>query len=226
MLSDSKGKLLNKYVKDYVLFDLETTGISCNVDQVVEISAIKVINEEVVEEFSTLVNPGMHIPFMASDVNGITDDMVADAPDFRMALVDFIEFIGDLPLVGHNINSFDMKFIYRDCEKYYGKTIDNDYIDTLKYAKKCLPGQRGYKLVDLASHYDISTKGAHRALNDCRMNQKVFHLLSKEKLVDEAMEDGLKECPRCGSIMKRRSGRFGVFLGCTGYPDCRYTENI
>lgn len=111
MLSDNRGKLLNEYVKDYVIFDLETTGTSCYTDQVVEISAIKVLDEKIVEEFSTLVNPGIPIPYYASIVNGITDDMVSDAVSFDVALADFVNFIGDLPLVGHNIHSFDMKFI-------------------------------------------------------------------------------------------------------------------
>ena len=65
-------------LKDYVLFDLETTGLSPDTDAIIEISALKVIDGEVVDEFSTLVNPCMHIPYMASSVNGITDDMVQD----------------------------------------------------------------------------------------------------------------------------------------------------
>ncbi len=76
MLTNKAGKRLIKYVPDYVLFDLETTGLSCRNDEVIEISALKVKDGSVEDEFSTLVNPGMPIPFMASEVNGITDDMV------------------------------------------------------------------------------------------------------------------------------------------------------
>ncbi|MDE6740660.1 MAG: DNA polymerase III subunit epsilon, partial [Lachnospiraceae bacterium] len=72
MLSRKPGKKLNTYVSDYVVFDLETTGVSCNSDDVVEISAIKVIDGEVVDEFTTLVNPGRTIPYHSSEVNGIT----------------------------------------------------------------------------------------------------------------------------------------------------------
>ena len=109
MLTNKAGKRLIKYVPDYVLFDLETTGLSCRNDEVIEISALKVKDGSVEDEFSTLVNPGMPIPFMASEVNGITDDMVKDSPDFKTALGQFIEFAGDFVLVGHNIVSFDMK---------------------------------------------------------------------------------------------------------------------
>ena len=110
-LSSKPGKKLNTYTPDYVIFDLETTGTSCQSDEVVEISAVKVIDGKVVDEFSTLVNPGMPIPYYASEVNGITDDMVADNPNFEDALCEFLEFTGDAVLVGHNIHTFDMKFI-------------------------------------------------------------------------------------------------------------------
>ena len=86
MLGNTKGRLLNKYVPDYVLYDLETTGISCNYDEVIEISAIRVRNGSVDEEFSSLVNPGRPIPYAASSVNHITDDMVAGSPDFAEVL--------------------------------------------------------------------------------------------------------------------------------------------
>ena len=77
--------------------------------------------------------------------------------------------------------------------------------------------------MDLADYYDISSDGAHRALNDCRMNQQVFECLKKE------MEDpakALKKCPKCGNIMIKRKGKFGMFWGCRSYPGCKYTENI
>lgn len=225
MLSAKGGKLLNTYVSDYVVFDLETTGISVIKDEVVEISAVKVVNGEVVEEFSTLVNPCMHIPVYASDVNGITDDMVADAPTFDKALKGFLDFVGDGILVGHNIHSFDMRFICRDAQKYYGKTVGNDYIDTLKIAQVYLPKLRHLSLTDLAQHYGIDAAGAHRALNDCRMNQKIFECLAKEMANPSEAAKSVRKCPRCGCILKLRSGRYGDFWGCTGYPGCRYTEN-
>ncbi len=123
MLSSKPGKKINDYVKEYVVFDLETTGSSCTSDEVVEISAVKVSGGNVVNEFTTLVNPQMPIPFWATDVNGITDDMVLGAPTFDVALKDFLEFVGDMILVGHNIHTFDMKFVCRDAQKYFGKTM-------------------------------------------------------------------------------------------------------
>ena len=76
MLGKKKGKQRNEYVPDYVLYDLETTGISSLYDEVIEISAVKVRNGKIVDEFSELVNPGRHIPYAASKVNNISDKMV------------------------------------------------------------------------------------------------------------------------------------------------------
>ena len=226
MLADRQGRLLTSYVSDYVVFDLETTGISCTKDDIVEISAISVKDSKIVDEFSTLVNPLRPIPYYASRVNNITDDMVADSPVFEDVLPRFLEFIGNSVLVGHNIHSFDLKFLYRYCKAFYGRTLGNDYIDTLILSRTHLPNIRHHSLTDIALHYDIDTVGAHRALNDCVMNQKIYEKLKSEKDNGDGSSVALKLCPRCGNILKKRNGKFGIFWGCMSYPDCRYTENF
>lgn len=227
MLGNKKGKMIYGYVPDYVLFDLETTGTSCIYDEVIEISAVKVRSGKVVEEFSQLVNPKRPIPYAASMVNHISDEMVANEPDFGQVLPEFLTFAGDDILVGHNIQTFDMKFLYRDCERLFQQKLTNDYVDTLRVAKLCFPEWRHRRLSDLAEHYGISTRGAHRALTDCKMNQQVFEYLAKEleKMPAAKKQSKEKSCPECGLPMKKRNGRFGEFWGCTGYPDCRHTEN-
>lgn len=174
MIGRRKGQMINKYVPDYVVFDLETTGVSWKKDRIIEISAVKVLDGKVVDEFSELVNPDCSIPYYASRVNGIFDDMVCDARTFDEVLPDFIDFIGDSILVGHNIHAFDMKFLYRECRDIYGETLTNNYVDTLYLSRKRVPELPHHKLVDMAEYFDISTEGAHRALKDCRMNQEVF----------------------------------------------------
>ena len=228
MLGNTQGKLLNEYIEDYVVFDLETTGVSPYNDEVIEISAVKARKGKVVEEFSELVNPKRTIPFAASRVNNITDDMVSDALFFDEVLRNFLKFVGEDVLVGHNIQSFDMKFIYRDCERYFHQLITNDYVDTLILAKRCFPEWRHRRLGDLADYYGISTQGAHRALADCRMNQRVFELLGKEMNTEKkkTLDSNVKTCPLCNLPLKKRNGRYGEFWGCTGFPNCRYTENI
>ena len=228
MLGNTQGKLLNEYIEDYVVIDLETTGVSPYNDEVIEISAVKARKGKVVEEFSELVNPQRTIPFAASRVNNITDDMVSDAPFFDEVLRHFLKFVGEDVLVGHNIQSFDMKFIYRDCERYFHQLITNNYVDTFILAKRCFPEWRHRRLGDLADYYGISTQGAHRALADCRMNQRVFELLGKEMNTEKkkTLDSNVKTCPLCNLPLKKRNGRYGEFWGCTGFPNCRYTENI
>lgn len=229
----NKGKRLHKYVKDYVVFDLETTGVNPERDSIIEISAVKVGNGKTIGEYSTLVNPGCHIPAAATAVNGIRDDMVADAPQEGEAMEGFLEFIGGSILVGHNIHTFDMNFAYDAVLRALGKELDNDYVDTLYMARSCLPGLSHYRLTDICEYFHIAVEGAHRALNDCRMNQRCYEELGKiweaQKQKREAEgnspepEEG-QVCPLCGGILYLRKGRYGKFYGCGNFPSCRFTK--
>lgn len=222
MLGNKRGNKRTMYVPDYVVFDLETTGTSCKTDRIIEISAIKVVKGKVEDEFSSLVNPECPIPYYASQINGITDQMVENEQTLEEVLPEFLDFIGDSVLVGHNIHSFDMKFIYRECSDIYEQVPGNDYIDTLALARTCLPELSHHKLTDLADYFNISKKGAHRALNDCRMNQAVYEKLGK---LYANVKSRSQSCPLCGNILVLRNGKFGKFYGCNGYPNCRYTKN-
>lgn len=213
-----RGKRLAKYIPDYVVFDLETTGVSWMKDSIIEISAVKVRQGKIVDTFSTLVDPERSIPWQASSVNGITDEMVAGAPKLTEALTDFLKFVGDEVLVGHNIHTFDMKFIYKAAEELLGQDVENDYLDTLSMARSCLPELAHHKLVDLADYFHISSEGAHRALNDCMMNQQCFEEMAK---IQEKVP--MKLCPKCGGELVKRKGKFGEFYGCSNYPGCRHT---
>lgn len=124
-------------------------------------------------------------------MNGITNAMVAEAPAFSHVLAEFLDFAEGLVLVGHNIARFDMKFIWRDAEQYFGEIPQNNYVDTLQVARKHLPKMDHHRLVDLAEYYGISSEGAHRALNDCYMNQKVYECMVAE--MREAHQKRLEE---------------------------------
>ncbi len=221
-MPNSKGRQRIEYLADYVVFDLETTGTSCETDRVVEIAAIRVKNGQIDEEFTALVNPGCPIPYRASQVNGITDETVENEPMFDQILPRFLEFAGDLPLVGHNICTFDLKFIYRDCEQYLGKIPGNDYVDTLRLSRLCLPKLKHHALTELAGYYGIPSAGAHRALADCRMNQAAYEKLGELMRAEPSL---IKRCPKCGDALVKRKGKYGQFWGCNGYPECKYTRN-
>lgn len=105
-------------------------------------------------------------------------------------------------------------------------SITNDYIDTLQLSRLYLPQLDHHKLSDVASYYNISTAGAHRALADCKMNQRIFECLKEEMENPSEETRTVRKCPKCGNALKKRSGKFGEFWGCMSYPNCRYTENV
>ena len=147
----------------------------------------------------------------------------SDAPDIKTVMAQFMEFIGDGVLVGHNIHTFDTNFIYDAAWEAFGKELSNDYIDTLYMARRCLPELSHHRLTDVAAYFQIETKGAHRALADCLMNQKCFEELGK---LQKSGEDKELTCPKCGGTLLKRKGRFGEFYGCEEFPRCRFTRNI
>lgn len=226
-MAHKTGTRLNLFADNYVIFDLETTGLSPKADEILEISGIRVREHKIQEEFSTLVNPGRPIPPDATAVNGITDGMVQTAPPPAAALEKFLEFADNDILVGHNIHTFDMPFLTLGAMKTLGKRVANDYVDTLYLARNALPQLSRHRLTDVAAHFGIETTGAHRALKDCAMNQECY-----EKLRELWEKQGAGEkapgpsCPKCGSLLIKRKGRFGEFWGCSAFPQCRYTQNI
>ena len=224
-MTENRGKRLNQYISDYVVFDLETTGVRPDFDEIIEISGIRVREHKVVEEFSTLVNPGMHIPSAASKVNHITDDMVAEAPEIAKVLGEFLEFVGSDILVGHNIHTFDLNFICRAAMRIFGVEVGNDYIDTLYMARKCLPQLSHHKLSDVADYFHISTAVAHRELADCAMNQKCYEELGKILKQIQKTQPQIR-CPKCGAEMVKRKGMYGEFYGCSDFPRCRGTRKV
>lgn len=219
-----KGRRLNDYVKDYIVFDLETTGFRPGLDEIIEISAVKVEKSEIRDTYSTLVRPGIRIPAAATKVNGITNEMVSDAPGLEEALGGFLTFIADGILVGHNIHSFDTNFVYDASMEVFQQGVKNDYIDTLYMAKSCLPQLKHYKLGDISAYFGIDTAGAHRALNDCIMNQKCYEKMGV-LLAEQMQQHPELICPECGGVLKKRNGRFGEFWGCGNFPRCRFTRN-
>ncbi len=220
MLGTTQGKELIEKRDDYVLFDLETTGLSSERDKIIEVAAVKVRGGQVVEEFSTLVNPEQPIGRSAMAVNHISNEMVEKAPLMDEVMPEFLDFIGDEVIVGHNIKSFDLKFLNKFCLENYGQIIGNDFIDTVKVSRLAMPGMK-HSMAALTEYFHVQVKDAHRALGDCRMNVEVF-----EKMKAMMDESDTPTCPKCGSILVKRKGRFGEFFGCGNYPDCRYTQNI
>lgn len=148
----------------YIALDLETTGLDSNNDKIIEIAALKYVNEYIVEEFVTLVNPGCFLQPIITKITGITDDILVSAPPLEDVIDDFISFLGDFPLVMHNAD-FDMGFINKACKKQ-GIVLINPVVDTLVLCREMLPGLKNHKLVTIKDHLGIRSDTLHRAKAD------------------------------------------------------------
>lgn len=162
-------------IRDYVAFDLETTGLAVETDEIIEIGALKVISGKVVERFSTLVHPKKPVSFEISQITGITNEMLESAPWPDEVIPKFLDFCGDEILLGHNI-MFDYKFT-KTYAKKYGLPFEKKGIDTLKIARKLLPELPSRSLTALCEHYDIINASAHRAYHDALATAKLYQTL-------------------------------------------------
>ncbi|MGD0752249.1 MAG: helicase C-terminal domain-containing protein [Anaerolineales bacterium] len=164
-----------------VALDLETTGLDPQTDAILEIGARRFDGNRVEDEFSTLINPGRHIPEFISGLTGISDEMVRQAPSIRDVLDGLIAFIGDSPILGHNIQ-FDLSFF-----KKYKLFELNERLDTYELAAVLLPSANRYNLGSLVQELGIALPATHRALDDARATHGVYQRLliqAKELPID------------------------------------------
>lgn len=157
----------------FVVFDLETTGLSPSLDRIVEIGAVKYQDGKILDRFSTMVDPLMKIPAEASAINGITQAMVDGQPTIETALPQFLNFAKGTILVAHNA-AFDVGFVRNSMARVGLGLLQNDFLDTKAMAQKALPGRKSYALQNLAADLGIKALEAHRAVDDSRVCQEVF----------------------------------------------------
>lgn len=167
----------------YVVFDLETTGFKTPGDEIVEIAAVKCGPKgDIIDSFEALVKPGCKIGYGASQTHGITDWMVRDCPPMRDVLPEFLAFAGDCPLVGHNIRTFDMRFLDDACRRAGRPVMGNDIFDTLPLARKMLGSNTACGVEALVEHFGLEKRHAHRAMPDVLMENDVFLALRGMRL--------------------------------------------
>lgn len=171
---------------EFCVFDIETTGLSNLRDRITEIGAVLVRGGEVVDRFDTFVNPEMPIPPKITELTGISDDMVKDAPSDSEALDAFLRFARGLPLVAHNA-SFDVGFIRRAAERA-ARPFDLPYIDTVAMSKYCNPELKRHKLDVVAEYFGLGDFNHHRAQDDAEMLARIFICMT-EKLRREGVFD-------------------------------------
>jgi DNA polymerase III subunit epsilon len=160
----------------YVIFDVETTGSAVGKGgAITEFGALKLVRGEVVDQFSSLVNPGRPIDPFVVRLTGITDRMVSDAPSISEVMPRFEEFVEGCVLVGHNVH-FDCSFV---TAARGGSPLPNEVLDTLKLARCLVPGLKRYRLSALVSHFGVRQAPNHRALSDAAATTEVFRRLLK-----------------------------------------------
>ncbi|MFA9558046.1 PolC-type DNA polymerase III [Evansella sp. AB-rgal1] len=169
----------------YVVFDVETTGLSAVYNTIIELAAVKVQNGEIIDRFERFANPHEKLSPLIIDLTGITDDMVANAPEVADVLKDFYEWTGHATLVAHNA-SFDMGFINAGYKKIGYQKASNPVIDTLELGRLLYPEFRNYRLNTLCKKFSIELVSHHRAIYDA---EATGHLLWK--MLKDAVEKGI-----------------------------------
>ena len=161
----------------YISIDLETTGLEPKHDKIIEIGALRVENGQITDRFSTFVNPGKQLEDRITELTGIRDEDLLDAPYIQEVLPKLLEFMGDLPILGHSI-LFDFSFLKKAAvnEK---RTFEKNAIDTLKIARKYLKELESRSLDYLCNYYQIPHQ-AHRALEDARATHLLYGKLVEQ----------------------------------------------
>ena len=179
-----KGKSLIALPTDYTVIDIETTGLDLVYNSIIEVSAVRVRKGEVQDKFSSLIKPPKHYPFFEdgeyyyidefiTELTGITNEMLDNAPEATEVLPEFAKFIGDDILIGHNVN-FDINFLYEAMSRVIGQPLKNNFIDTMRLSRKLFPESEHHRACDLAKNCNIPYENAHRALNDSMMTFSCF----------------------------------------------------
>ncbi len=183
IVTNSRGQGLDA---TYVIFDLETTGFSPTLNQIIEIGAVKVEKGEVIDTFSCFVNPQVPIPYKIQQLTGIDDQMVADAETIDKLLPSFMAFCEGSVMVAHNAD-FDMSFIEAQAKRQ-GLATDFTVVDTVSLGRVLMPHLGNFKLNNIAKHLGIPLENHHRAVDDAGATAAIFkrfiEMLDERGIVD------------------------------------------
>ena len=172
------GNYKGGFEDEFVVFDIETTGLSNRTCGITEIGAVKVKNGEVLERYNTFVNPEMPIPAEVVELTGITDEMVKDARVIGEVLPEFLNFVGDRLLIAHNAD-FDIGFI-RVAAKNNGLPFENAYLDTVALSRHLNTDLKNHKLDTLAKYFNLGEFNHHRACDDAEMLAMIYFKMQEK----------------------------------------------
>lgn len=167
-----------KRMAEYIALDLETTGVDPRRDKILEIGAARVRDGEIQESYLTFVDNRIKIPEFITELTGITEEMTAGAPSLSEAVAGFLEFCGDMPILGHNI-LFDYSFIKKAAVNM-GKGFERQGIDTCRIARKFMEEPKKKSLESLCGYYHIERARCHRAYDDAVAASQLYDCLKKD----------------------------------------------
>lgn len=188
-LRKHRGNSLIEFPDKYCVVDIETTGLKPEYAEIIELGAVMYEHGVETGRFSSLIKPrrlqpeGVYVNAFISDLTGITDEMLKDAPDIESVLPEFESFLGGAYIMGYNV-SFDVNFIYDNFTRYLNKPLKNDFIDVLRLARKVLRDMPRHGLKNITDYYGIDHTNAHRAVADCIATQQCY-LRLKEDILKE-----------------------------------------
>ena len=169
----------NELFDDYVVFDIETSGLNPNKDKIIEIGAIKYIDNKKVDEFSYLIDPQINLEPIITKVTGLTDDDLKGKKKIEEVLPLFLTFIKDYPIIGHNVR-FDYDFIEANIKKLSLNHLKNKIIDTLVLSRITIYDSENHKLETLKNYLKLDFN-SHRALDDCFTCNALYQYCKNKK---------------------------------------------
>ena len=184
MITNPKDKKIDE--EEFVVFDIETTGLNSHTNKIIEIGAVKIKAGRIIDRYSQLINPGISIPYHITEITSITNEQVANQPKIDEVIGKFVDFIGDAVLVAHNA-PFDMGFIKRDIKEYLNIDLENSVIDTLQMARDLFPDFKKYGLGDLNKSLGLALEKHHRAVDDSQATANMF-IIFLEKYKEKGIE--------------------------------------
>lgn len=186
-MNEMNEKYQKFLVTEFTVFDLETSGLNPVADEILEIAALRMTGKELGARFESLIRPTKSIPLEVEKIHGLNEIfLLANGRNIKEVMEEFVNFIGDSILVGHNIRGFDWLFVLSNLQKNSIVAPDNKIIDTLEISRKLLRLPR-YNLAEVGRHFNLEHENAHRAMADVEFNAKVFVELMERLLNSETV---------------------------------------
>lgn len=183
-LRPNKGKSILADIPDMTVIDIETTGLDSYCCSIIELAAVKIRNHQIIDKFQTLIDPEEEIDSFIIELTGITNEMVKGKPLFKDVIEEYLTFIGQDIVMGHNVN-FDVNFLYDKCIDL-NLDFQNDFLDTMRLSRRLFKKLSNHKLITLVKAFGIEEKTSHRAMDDA---EQTFHCY--EYMIKYAFTNGI-----------------------------------